>query len=84
VIEIGPAPGRVCLVGTLDSGGPTLAVNGHFDVVPAGPLDAWEHPPYQAGVAAGVLHSRAHSTAERVPVAWSPRAALSRACSRPS
>lgn len=60
VIEIEPAPGRVSLVGTLDSGrrGPTLALNGHLDVVPAGPLDAWEHPPYEAVVADGVLHGR--------------------------
>ena len=60
MIEIEPAPGRVSLVGTLDSGrrGPTLALNGHLDVVPAGPLDAWEHPPYEAVVADGVLHGR--------------------------
>jgi acetylornithine deacetylase/succinyl-diaminopimelate desuccinylase-like protein len=60
VIEIEPAPGRVSLVGTLDSGrrGPTLALNGHLDVVPAGPLDGWEHPPYEAVVADGVLHGR--------------------------
>ena len=60
VIEIEPAPGRVSLVATLDSGrsGPTLAVNGHLDVVPAGPLDAWEHPPYAAVVAEGTLHGR--------------------------
>lgn len=60
VVEVEPAPGRVSLVGTLDSGRPglTLAVNGHFDVVPAGPLDAWEHPPYEAVVADGVLHGR--------------------------
>jgi succinyl-diaminopimelate desuccinylase len=60
VAEVEPAPGRVSLVATLDSGrpGPTLAVNGHLDVVPAGPLGAWEHPPYEAAVADGVLHGR--------------------------
>lgn len=60
MIEIEPAPGRISLVATLDSGrpGPTLAVNGHLDVVPAGPLDAWEHPPYEAVVADGMLHDR--------------------------
>ena len=60
VVEIEPAPERISLVATLDSGrpGPTLAVNGHLDVVPAGPLDAWERPPYEAVVADGVLHGR--------------------------
>jgi acetylornithine deacetylase/succinyl-diaminopimelate desuccinylase len=60
VVEVEPAPGRVSLVGTLDSGrpGPTLAMNGHLDVVPAGPLDQWEHPPYEAVVAGGLLHGR--------------------------
>jgi succinyl-diaminopimelate desuccinylase len=60
VARVEPAPGRVSLVGTLDSGrpGPTLAVNGHLDVVPAGPLDQWEQPPYEAVVADGVLHGR--------------------------
>jgi succinyl-diaminopimelate desuccinylase len=60
VAEIEPAPGRVSLAATLDSGRPgrTLAVNGHLDVVPAGPLDAWEHPPYEAVVADEVLHGR--------------------------
>jgi acetylornithine deacetylase/succinyl-diaminopimelate desuccinylase len=60
IAEIEPAPGRVSLMATLSSGrpGPTLAVNGHLDVVPAGPLQAWEHPPYDAVVAGGVLHGR--------------------------
>jgi succinyl-diaminopimelate desuccinylase len=60
VQTVEPAPGRVSLVGVCDSlrPGPTLAVNGHLDVVPAGPGDQWEHPPYQAVVAGGVLHGR--------------------------
>jgi acetylornithine deacetylase/succinyl-diaminopimelate desuccinylase-like protein len=69
VAEIEPAPGRVSLVATLDSGrpGPTLAVNGHLDVVSAGPLDAWEHPPHEATVADGILHGRG-AMAKLVPV----------------
>ena len=60
VKRLEPAPGRVNLVGVLDSGrpGPTLAVNGHLDVVPAGPLDQWAHPPFAAVVEDGVLHGR--------------------------
>jgi len=60
VQAVEPAPGRVSLVGVCDSlrPGPTLAVNGHLDVVPAGPADQWEHSPYQAVVADGVLHGR--------------------------
>ncbi|HYT26867.1 MAG TPA: M20 family metallopeptidase [Actinomycetota bacterium] len=60
VRAVEPAPGRVSLVGLFDSlrPGPTLAVNGHLDVVPAGPADQWEHPPYGAVVADGVLHGR--------------------------
>jgi succinyl-diaminopimelate desuccinylase len=60
VHAVEPAPGRVSLVGVCDSlrPGRTLAVNGHLDVVPAGPPDQWEHPPYDAVVAGGVLHGR--------------------------
>jgi len=60
VQTVEPAPGRVSLVGICDSlrPGPTLAVNGHLDVVPAGPADQWEHPPFQAVVADGILHGR--------------------------
>lgn len=30
------------------SGGQSLILNGHIDVVPEGPLDMWDNPPYQA------------------------------------
>ena len=30
------------------SGGKSLILNGHIDVVPEGPLDMWDSPPYQA------------------------------------
>ena len=35
-----------------------LAFAGHTDVVPTGPMDAWEHPPFEAVVKGGVLHGR--------------------------
>ncbi len=38
--------------------GPIFAFAGHTDVVPAGPLDAWQHPPFAAEVMNGVLHGR--------------------------
>ena len=41
-------PSVVAAVGSTD-GGPSLARNGHLDVVPAGSLDTWRHDPW-AGV----------------------------------
>jgi succinyl-diaminopimelate desuccinylase len=35
-----------------------LAFAGHTDVVPAGPLEAWPHPPFDAVLEDGVLHGR--------------------------
>ena len=48
---VGPDPDRRNLVATVKGrgDGPTLALCGHLDVVPAGELDAWTHPPF-AGV----------------------------------
>lgn len=39
-------PNAVATVGTLAGDGPTLVLNGHTDVVPAGDRDAWTHDPY--------------------------------------
>ena len=60
VERIEPAPGRVNLIATLDSGssGRTLAFNGHLDVVPIVDESLWEHPPFEAHVAQGLLHGR--------------------------
>jgi acetylornithine deacetylase/succinyl-diaminopimelate desuccinylase-like protein len=48
---VGPDPERRNLVATVKGrgDGPSLALCGHLDVVPAGELDAWQHPPF-AGV----------------------------------
>ena len=38
--------------------GPLFAFAGHTDVVPPGPLDEWQHPPFAAHVAGDLLHGR--------------------------
>lgn len=38
--------------------GPTLALLGHTDVVPAGPLDAWSSDPFVPAVREGMLYAR--------------------------
>ena len=51
--------GRPSVVATLGNGeGPSLAWNGHLDVVPAGSLDTWDHPPFQGVVQDGRLIGR--------------------------
>jgi succinyl-diaminopimelate desuccinylase len=37
---------------------PLLVFAGHTDVVPTGPIDRWEYPPFAAKVAEGILHGR--------------------------
>ena len=37
---------------------PLLVFAGHTDVVPTGPVDRWEYPPFSAEVVDGVLHGR--------------------------
>ncbi|PTQ74912.1 ArgE/DapE family deacylase [Celeribacter persicus] len=38
--------------------GRSLILNGHIDVVPAGPLDMWDRPPFEPHVANGWLYGR--------------------------
>jgi acetylornithine deacetylase len=42
-------------------GGRDLILNGHCDVVPAGPAALWTHPPYDAVIADGKIHGRGSS-----------------------
>ena len=41
-----------------ESDGPLLVFAGHTDVVPPGPLEAWQHPPFAGIVEDGWLHGR--------------------------
>lgn len=43
---------------TLGSDGPLFVFAGHTDVVPTGPADDWQYPPFNATVADGFLHGR--------------------------
>lgn len=38
--------------------GPLFVFAGHTDVVPSGPLEEWQHPPFSAAVEDGFLHGR--------------------------
>ena len=51
------------VVGTLGrarggDGGPTLILNGHIDVVPAGELERWHYPPWRGTRADGRIYGR--------------------------
>jgi succinyl-diaminopimelate desuccinylase len=51
--------GRPSVVAAIGSGGrPSLAWNGHLDVVPAGAPDTWAHPPWDGVVEGGRLIGR--------------------------
>jgi len=43
---------------TLGDSGPLFVFAGHTDVVPTGPEDQWEYPPFSATVTDGILHGR--------------------------
>ena len=43
---------------TLGSSGPLFVFAGHTDVVPTGPQNNWQYPPFSATVADGLLHGR--------------------------
>ena len=44
-----------------DPDAPTVLVYGHHDVQPVEPLDAWEHPPFEATLVGEQLHGRGAS-----------------------
>lgn len=58
---LGPYEDAVNVVGTHRSKtqkGRSLILNGHIDVVPTGPLDMWDSPPFDPRVADGWLYGR--------------------------
>lgn len=58
---IGPYEDAVNVVGTHRSKtqkGRSLILNGHIDVVPTGPLDMWDSPPFEPRIADGWLYGR--------------------------
>lgn len=58
---IGPYDDAVNVVGThrpRKETGRSLILNGHIDVVPAGPLDMWDTPPFEPRVEGGWLYGR--------------------------
>ncbi|MEX0971356.1 MAG: ArgE/DapE family deacylase [Paracoccaceae bacterium] len=58
---LGPYEDAVNVVGTHKSrtrAGRSLILNGHIDVVPAGPLNMWDSPPFEPRVADGWLYGR--------------------------
>ncbi len=58
---LGPYEDAVNVVGTHRSAtqnGRSLILNGHIDVVPAGPLDMWDTPPFEPHVKDGWLYGR--------------------------
>ena len=58
---LGPYEDAVNVVGTHRSKtgtGRSLILNGHIDVVPAGPLDMWDSPPFEPRIESGWLYGR--------------------------
>lgn len=58
---LGPYEDAVNVVGTHRSKtrkGHSLILNGHIDVVPAGPLDMWDSPPFEPRIIDGWLYGR--------------------------
>lgn len=58
---LGPYEDAVNVVGThrtKTQKGRSLILNGHIDVVPAGPLDMWDSPPFEPRIADGWLYGR--------------------------
>ena len=53
-----PEEGRINLVARIGSGEPTLILNGHMDVVPAGDRERWDFPPYCGELREGKILGR--------------------------
>jgi succinyl-diaminopimelate desuccinylase len=53
-----PYPDRPQVAARLGDGDPTVVLNGHIDVVPAGKRSEWSHDPYGAEIENGSLYGR--------------------------
>ncbi len=53
-----PIPDRPQVGARVGSGGPTVVLNGHLDVVPAGDHEEWTYPPYDGVIENGRLYGR--------------------------
>ncbi|ELY92416.1 acetylornithine deacetylase/succinyl-diaminopimelate desuccinylase [Natrialba hulunbeirensis JCM 10989] len=53
-----PDPDRQQVGARIGTGRPTLVLNGHLDVVPAGDSDEWTYPPYGGVIEDGRLYGR--------------------------
>lgn len=53
-----PYPDRPQVAASVGGGDPTIVLNGHIDVVPAGAHDNWSYPPYGAEIDDGRLYGR--------------------------
>jgi succinyl-diaminopimelate desuccinylase len=53
-------PGRPNVIARYDTGrpGPRLLLNDHLDIVPPGPLEFWDHPPFDPLVRNGRVYGR--------------------------
>lgn len=60
IIEL-PEEGRANLVAEIGEGKPVLGISGHMDVVDAGDIDKWTHPPYELTEDDGKLYGRGSS-----------------------
>ena len=53
-----PDPDRPQVAARVGDGDPTVVLNGHIDVVPAGDREQWSRPPYEGVVEDGTLYGR--------------------------
>ncbi len=61
-LPFGEGDARVTnLFARIGDGSPHICFAGHTDVVPAGPIDKWTHPPFDAHIENGVLYGRGTS-----------------------